>query len=93
MDVNLNTLETRIREMYPEISKNNIGTKIRYDQDTGTWVIRFKTGEHSLETHLEKKDVEDCMSGTQCVHLGVQIGRFVEYYCLRDNVCPTGPKK
>ena len=93
MDVNLNTLEQKIRELYPEIDKHKIGTSLRYDQDTDTWLVKFRTGEHTLETHLEKKDVEDCIAGTQCVHLGVQLGRFVEYYCLRDNVCPTDPKK
>jgi len=55
--------------------------------------VEFTHDEHSLETHLDKKDVEDCLAGKKCIHMGVQIGRFVESYCLKDDVCPTDIKK
>lgn len=93
MQVKASELLARIGEMYPEIGKNGIRTSCRYDEKTEAWVVEFTYGEHSLETHLDGKDVEDCLTGRKCVHMGVQVGRFVETYCLRDNVCPTDIKK
>jgi hypothetical protein len=93
MNVKISELEAKIREMYPEIEKNEIQITCHYDEKVEGWTVEFSFGEHSLDTHLDKKDVEDCLAGRKCVHMGVQIGRFVENYCLRDNVCPTDIKK
>lgn len=93
MQVKASELLAKIKEIYPEIEKNGVQTSCRYDEKTEAWMVNFEYGEHSLETHLEKKDVEDCLAGRKCVHMGVQVGRFVETYCLKDNVCPTDIKK
>jgi hypothetical protein len=93
MQVKASELLARIREMYPEIEKNGIQTSCYYDEKTEAWVVEFTHDEHSLDTHLDKKDVEDCLAGKKCIHMGVQIGRFVESYCLKDDVCPTDIKK
>jgi hypothetical protein len=93
MQVKASELLAKIREMYPEIEKNGVQTSCHYDEKTEAWMVQFSFGEHSLDTHLEKQDVEDCLAGRKCVHMGVQVGRFVETYCLKDNVCPTDIKK
>jgi hypothetical protein len=93
MQVKASELLARIREMYPQIEKNGIQTSCHYDEKTESWMVEFAYDEHTLETHLEKKDVEDCLAGKKCIHMGVQIGRFVENYCLKDDVCPTDIQK
>jgi len=93
MNVKASELLAKIREIYPEIEKNNIQISCYYDEKTEAWVVAFEHEDHSLETHLDKKDVEDCLAGKKCVHMGVQVGRFVETYCLKDEICPTGNKK
>ncbi|MDO9583444.1 MAG: hypothetical protein Q7J24_10090 [Desulfomicrobium sp.] len=93
MQVKASELLAKIREMYPEIEKNGVQTSCHYDEKTEAWLVEFTHGDHSLETHLDRKDVEDCLAGRKCIHMGVQVGRFVESYCLKDNVCPTDIKK
>lgn len=93
MQVKASELLARIREIFPEIEKNGIQTSCFYDEKTEAWLVEFTHDEHSLETHLDKKDVEDCLAGKKCIHMGVQIGRFVESYCLKDDVCPTDIQK
>ncbi|MFW6323528.1 MAG: hypothetical protein ACOC0U_00560 [Desulfovibrionales bacterium] len=89
MDVNKSELKSKLVELYPEIEQHGIAMDVYPDEQTDTWKVSFKKDENELETHLEKKDVEGCLGGKECAHLGVQLGRFVKNYCLRDNVCPT----
>lgn len=93
MNVKASELLAKIREIYPEIEKNNIQISCYYEEKTEAWKVVFEYGDHSLETLLDKTDVEDCLVGKKCVHMGVQVGRFVETYCLKDDICPTGIKK
>ncbi|MFP4071584.1 MAG: hypothetical protein ACLFTB_06005 [Desulfovibrionales bacterium] len=91
MDVS--EIKARLKEMYPEIGKYDMDMALREDEQTDTWILTLTYGEHSMETHLERQDVEGCLQGKECMHLGVQLGRFVQNYCLREGVCPTDVKK
>jgi hypothetical protein len=70
--------------MYPEITKHGLSLSLSFDKDTDSWVVRLSKGKHNLTTHLEKKDAEACLDGTQCIYLGVQIGQFVENFELKE---------
>ena len=93
MNVKASQLIEKIREIHPEIEKNGVQVTCYFEDKTQSWVVGLSFGDHELETRLDKADAEDCLGGRKCVHLGVQIGRFVENYCLREDVCPTGVKK
>lgn len=93
MATTVTALEEKIRKIYPEIDKNKIHIRCHFDEKTEAWMVEFQTNGHTLETHLEREDVDACLGGRECVHMGVQIGRFVESYCLRDDVCPVDIKK
>jgi len=89
MDVDINELAGKIREMYPEIDKWSIGLDLKFDRETDAWLITFTKGEHALTTHLDRQDAENCLKGVECVHFGVQVGRFVKNYCEGGESCET----
>ncbi|MGE4538658.1 hypothetical protein K9F62_07495 [Desulfovibrio sp. JY] len=82
-------LAQSIASLYPEISKHGIAVSVAEDAATGDWLVTMTHGKHTLSTHLAKKDADDCQNGIQCVSLGIQIGRFVEDYCLGQGECPV----
>ena len=90
MNVKASELIAKIREIHPELEKNGVQVACYFEERTQAWVVGLNFEEHSLETRLDKADAEDCLAGRKCVHLGAQIGRFVESYCLRDGICPVG---
>lgn len=89
MTIDARSLEEKIRTLYPEIGKHSLGVSVTKDAKTGDWLISIDNGEHSLSTHISEQDAADCIDGTKCVHLGVQIGTFVENYCLGGGACLT----
>ncbi len=73
-------LEAKIMAMYPEIKEHGIGFSMDFDDEEGAWIINFKKAAHELTTHLKKEDADECINGVFCVHLGVQMGEFVDNF-------------
>lgn len=71
-------LEEKLLEIYPEITKHNLSLSLDFSEDKDAWIVKLKKGRHELTTHLEKKDADACMEGTQCVYLGVQIWQLIK---------------
>jgi hypothetical protein len=84
MNVDPKILESRLREMYPEIKKHDLALAMSFDTSKDAWIVRLSKGKHELTTHLEKKDAEACLDGLQCIYLGVQIGQFVKNFELGE---------
>ncbi|MDR3555173.1 MAG: hypothetical protein P4L55_10500 [Syntrophobacteraceae bacterium] len=84
MNVDSKTLESKIREMYPEIVQHDLSISLNFDEGTDSWIVKIFKGQHNLATHLEKKDAEACLEGIQCIYLGVQIGQFVKNFELEE---------
>jgi hypothetical protein len=80
MNVDAKVLETKLREMYPEIKKHDLALSLCLDDKKEAWIVQLSKGKHALTTHLEKKDAEACLDGIQCIYLGVQIGQFVKNF-------------
>ena len=80
MSVEPKALDAKLREMYPEIRTHGLNLALNFDTNKNAWLIKLTKGVHELTTHLEKKDAEACLGGTQCVYLGVQIGQFVKNF-------------
>jgi hypothetical protein len=83
------SLAQAVASLYPEIAKHGIELSVVGDPANQAWIVTMHHGNHSLSTRLEKRDADDCLAGIVCVHLGVQIGRFVENYCLGQGECPV----
>lgn len=73
-------LKDKILEMYPEIEQHGISVGLEFDEETDTYIVTFRRGGHLLTTHIERKDADECMKGTMCVYLGVQVGQFVKNF-------------
>lgn len=84
MGVDQKVLESKIREMYPEIIQHELSLSLSFDKGTDSWIVKLGKDEHELATHLERKDAEACLEGIQCVYLGVQIGQFVKNFELNE---------
>ena len=70
----------KIREIYPDIGECGIDVDVEFDQDHDRWVIDLKKDAKQLKTFLEEGDAEMCLSGKQCVGLGIEIAQ------LRDSI-------
>jgi len=78
----------KIKEIYPELGAHSVELLVSQEEGGG-WDVTMKMGEAELTTHIEKHDAEKCLAGEQCVHMGVQVGRFIENYCLGGKACPV----
>ena len=59
MDVNAQTLEDKLVQMYPEIRTHQLDIGLNFDGAKGAWIVHLKRGKHELATHLEAKDAEE----------------------------------
>jgi hypothetical protein len=70
----------KIKSIYPDIGECGIDVTVDYDEAKKAWIVDLKKGSHELKTHLEPEDADVCMSGRQCIGLGIQIAQ------LRSNI-------
>jgi hypothetical protein len=70
----------KIAELYPEITNHKIILSVDFDAGKDAYIVKFKKDQHELTTHVEKKDVEDCMRNVKCVYLGTQIAQFLKNF-------------
>ena len=77
MSVEPRALDSKLREMYPEIVKHELSLSLDFDPAKDAWIVKLAKGKHELATYLERKDAEACFQGTQCIYLGVQIAQFL----------------
>jgi hypothetical protein len=70
----------KIREIYPDIGECGIDVDVDYDSAQERWVVDLKKGNHELKTFLEEGDAEMCLTGKQCIGLGIEISQ------LRDSI-------
>lgn len=83
-------LKSKITELFPEIDKYGIELDVEMDKSKNAWLAKFKKGEHDLFTHMDEKDVEDCMAGVKCYRVGIQLGQFIRNYCEDGETCRLG---
>ncbi|HCY87143.1 MAG TPA: hypothetical protein DHV36_18565 [Desulfobacteraceae bacterium] len=70
----------KIQEIYPDIGECGIDVDVAFDETNNRWRVGLKRGSKSLSTFLEPGDAKLCMSGQQCVSLGLEIRQ------LKDNI-------
>lgn len=80
MSVDPKVLQSKLREMYPDIESHKMDLSLAFNETKDAWIVKLTKGGHELTTHLERKDAEACLEGVQCVYLGVQIGQFVKNF-------------
>lgn len=90
MEVKKDDLAAKLKAIYPEIDQFGLNLLLEFDEQTNSWIATFQTAEHTLSTHLEEADVESCLLGKECVHLGVQLGRFIRNFCSGGGACTLG---
>ena len=76
----LDEMKAKIHQMYPKIDKHGVASTVTYDKAKKTYVLELKKGPHHLATYIDKADADKCMEGVECIHLGVQIGQFLENF-------------
>ena len=73
-------LKAKITEMYPEIKEHKLSLSMDYREKENAYMLTFRRGADELTTRLEKHDAEECMNGTKCVYLGVQVVQFIKNF-------------
>jgi len=66
--------------MYPDIDKYGVTSALTFDQGKNTYVLELKKDQHHLATYINKEDGDKCMDNIECIHLGVQIGQFMDNF-------------
>jgi hypothetical protein len=80
MEHTIDEVKVKIHQMYPDIDKLGVASTVTFDEAKKTYVLELKKGPHHLATYIDKTDADKCMDGVECVHLGVQIGQFLENF-------------
>ena len=73
-------LKDKIHGMYPDIDKYGVTSSLSYDKGKKTYVLELKKDQQHLATFIDKVDADKCLDNIECVHLGVQIGQFMENF-------------
>jgi hypothetical protein len=73
-------LKAKVHEMYPDIDKHGVTSSLTYDKEKKAYVLELKKGPHHLATYIDKVDANKCLDNIECIHLGVQIGQFMENF-------------
>ncbi len=81
MNVTAAILANKIREIHPALDRYGISLRIAFDDGKDAWIVHLRKDGNELWTHINAVDAAKCLDGIECVHLGVQIGQFVNYYC------------
>lgn len=73
-------LKDKIHTMYPDIDKYGVTSSLTFDKGKNTYVLELRKDEHHLSTYIDQADADKCMDNIECIHLGVQIGQFMENF-------------
>jgi hypothetical protein len=73
-------LKAKVHEMYPDIDKYGVTSSLTYDKEKKAFVLELKKDVHHLATFIDKVDADKCLDNIECIHLGVQIGQFMENF-------------
>ena len=73
-------VKEKIHQMYPDIDAHGVQSSVTYDKQKDTYVLELKKDEHHLSTFIDREDADKCLKNIECIHLGVQIGQFLENF-------------
>ena len=68
----------KIISMYPGIGECGAELNVSYDKKNQAWLVHMKKDNHELNHYLEMADAENCLEGTQCVSLGLDIAQMLK---------------
>ncbi len=90
MTLSKEDLKSKIIQLFPEIDQYGLELDVERDESQDAWLARVKKNENELATHLDEKDVEECLAGVKCYNLGIQLGQFIRHYCEGGESCTLG---
>ena len=77
MSYTIEQLKDSIYEIHPEIVQHALNLSVTFDAAKNAYVLTFSRSGKELKTYLDKSDADECLEGTKCIHLGVQIAEFL----------------
>jgi len=66
----------KIKSIYPDIGECGIDIKVEYDDEKQTTILYLRRGNKEVKHYLPDEDAKACMTGKQCVALGVEIAQL-----------------
>jgi hypothetical protein len=66
----------KIREIYPDIGQCGIDVDVHFSEEQDRWVVELKKESHQIKTFLDSGDAELCLTGRQCISLGIEISQL-----------------
>jgi hypothetical protein len=87
MNQPISNVIAKIREFHPEIDRKNMDLSVSWDEAGKRYALRLsKSGEGA---YLDPKDADECLGGTKCVNLAVQVTQLIAD--LEDLITPRKP--
>lgn len=77
---NKNDICEKIRSLYKDFGQGESDVAVVFDDTEHAWTVDLTKGNRHLKTFLETGDVDACMTGRQCIGLGIHIAE------LRSNI-------
>jgi hypothetical protein len=74
--LNKGELCEKIKSIYPDIGECGIDIDVDYDNEKQATVVYLRKDNKEVKHYLPDEDAEACMSGKQCVALGVEIAQL-----------------
>jgi len=59
-------LEDKILDMYPEIRKYSISSRLSFDEVGNAWIVKLVKVKNEKVVKLTKEDADACMDNTYC---------------------------
>ena len=87
MNMEKQDLLQKLKNLFPEFDKFGLNVSVEYSQDQNSWIATIEKDGHELKTHLDEKDVQECVEGVKCYNFGIQLGQFIRNYCQNGDEC------
>ena len=82
-------LVAKIHEMHPDIQRHGFDLVVGFDAGRDGWHVTLTHGEHTLETFLDRGEVNECLEEGRGVHLGLHIAEFLENFEHQEATAPS----
>ena len=68
----------KITQLFPDLGECGIDLNVQFNEEENTYFVEMSKGDKKFKTFLEMDDAAICMSGKQCVSLGIHISQFMD---------------
>jgi hypothetical protein len=66
----------QISVLYPDFGQCGDDLEVNWDEENQAWAVDFKLNGREIRHYLEDEDAAACVTGRQCMGMGIEFGQF-----------------